>query len=270
MPIARREAPLPWWTRVPSPGLLTAVTSAVALAAALVVVASWPVRVAVAVVVAVRVGWAWVVGETLVRQRGTQLSKQHPVVVEVASLRRRAGLLRDPCVFVDEHGPLAAAADTAHPGSTVVVNAELLGWWDAGMSGHVRAVLAHEVAHLHRFHSTVRLLSHAAGLAAWTCVAGWWATSAVAGGSLDGWTDVALAAVAFVAFEVVVARRLEFDADADAARLGCGPELADVFDAFASASRPVRLHGSVTHPHPRTRARRLRQASARVIEADVT
>lgn len=214
----------------------------------------------------------WLHGEGVWHARYPQLDRRHPLHGELAHVARDFGLLRAPKVLLagDLDSP-AAAVDTAHPGSTVLVTPALFALGNDAGQRYLRAILAHELSHLHRFHVPVMLAQHL------LCTAAALATTGLAvvallevRFSLGPGAPAALSTLTAAAVAVWAAKPVlgavqshvsELDADRDAARLGYGAELAAVLGS--GRTRRVLRRGLLSHPHPDRRVRALQATGSR-------
>lgn len=244
---------LRWWSRGPSARswLLLAVAAAPLVWLGAAGVPAWVLLVS-SVVSGAAASGVFVRAESGWRRRCALLPATHRLQQHVDAVSGRFGLWRRPVVlFSPTMRSPAAAVDTAHPGSTLLVTGQLADWDRSGGGQVVRAVLAHEFAHLHRFHSLVGLAHRAAavaGASAVSVVAVWQLAASWLAWWPDGWTPplvwrwlpvVAVAVWVAVPLLVVAQRHVcELDADRDAATVGFGRELAWLFEQGEEGDEP--------------------------------
>lgn len=256
---------LGWWTRVPSVRSLALLVLVASWCAAVAWVNPWAAAAGV-LGSGASVAGRWWRGETAWRRQYPRLGRDHPMVAEVTRVGEWFGLWRTPAVLlVDDMDSPAAAVDTAHPGAVVLVGPQMLAWLAQGQRRMVAAVLAHELGHLHRFHTAVGLamrllgVGAAGGMAILATLAAAQQQFGVGPGAPWPWWWLAVAAaVTAVAAGVADTAQnhvCELDADADASRVGFAAELAALLDV---EERRVLRRGLFSHPHSRRRVAALR------------
>lgn len=271
---------LRWWSRVPSFALTAAaLLRLTASAVPLVLVPRWALLAAVPVAVWAPLRW-WLTAESALHSRYRRVERSEPIVDAASRVAAQFGLRREPVVlYAPDLRSLAAAVDTGRPGSTVIVTEEMVGWARSDHTRLAEAVLAHELAHLRRRHSQLRLVvsavAAAAVLAVWAVCAfdvllgafespARWDAGPYQAGSPAG-VQVLLVPLVFSFVHGLLAvwsdRTAEWDADTDATRAGYGAELSLILAAH-EPRRWFEPAGWRSHPAPQRRASRLRRTAS--------